>query len=110
MQKAGYVDGRHFTEYVDTVKDLKRRGLLDQAAALLMRLIEATEAEDRSQRMGVAPWYYEQLAVIYHKQKRTDDEIGVLERFAKQRHAPGMGPAKLLSRLDKLKSRLNDQG
>ena len=45
-EQPGYVDGRHYTEYVKTVKQLKRDGRLDEAVALLLRLVDATEAED----------------------------------------------------------------
>ena len=54
----------HSTAYVEDVEELKRRGQLDEAATLLLALIEAVEAESRSDPIGVAPWYYEQLAIV----------------------------------------------
>lgn len=99
----GEVDGRHFTTYVDRVKELRRND--DPAAEpLLLRLVDATEAESKTDGLGVAPWYYGQLALIYRKRKDTNAEIGILERFAAQEHAPGASPPKLLERLEKLKS------
>ena len=54
-------------------------------------------------KWGVAPWYYEQLAIIYRKRKGYDSELRILGRFAEQKHGPGIKPAKLLARLEKAK-------
>ena len=104
--RAGYVRGRHFTEYVDTVKDLKRTSRLEKLEELLVELIDATEAEDRKRRWGVAPWYYEEAAKLYRKLKNHGREVAILERFARQRHAPGVSPARLLQRLEKARKLL----
>ena len=74
---------------MEEVKQLKRDGKLQEAEALLIELVKATEAEDREDRRGVAPWYYEQLAIIYRKRKDYASEVRILERYAKQKHAPG---------------------
>ena len=103
----GYVDGKHFTEYVDRVKELRQHGENDRAEALLLKLVEATEAESSVEGDGVAPWYYEQLAIMFRKADRLDDEIRILERFAAQKHARGSSPPKLLSRLEKARQRFN---
>ena len=39
---AGLVDGKHYTEYVESVKEFKRQGRLDEAVTLLLRLIKAS--------------------------------------------------------------------
>jgi len=52
-------------------------------------------------------WYYEQLAILYAKQKDRTTEIAILERYDSQRHAPGVGPSKLAARLEKAHSRIN---
>lgn len=41
----GDVRGRHYTEWVETVKALKRDGRLDEAEALLLECVVATELE-----------------------------------------------------------------
>lgn len=105
MEKTGFVDGRHYTAYVEDVRTLKRAGELEKAIALLLRLVDATEAEAAAKRWGVAPWYYEQLAIIYAKTKQFDAEVKILERYAAQRKAPGAGPSKLAERLAKLQPR-----
>lgn len=104
--KPGFVDGKHFTEYVETVKRLRSDNRGDEAIALLLRLVDATEAESRSERLGVAPWYYEQLAITYHKAGRLADELAILDRFAGQQHARGASPPTLLARLAKLRAKL----
>lgn len=98
-ERPGYYKGRHFTEYVDEVRSLKRAGRLEEGARLLLNLIKATEAESRATGDGVAPWYYEHLAIVYRKQKDPANEKRLLLRFAEQVHAPGAKPEKLLKRL-----------
>lgn len=99
----GLVDGRHFTTYVEEVKELESRDEL-QAELLLLRLVDATESESKIKDLGVAPWYYERLAIGYRKSGNHEAEVQILERFAAQEHALGVKPAKLLERLRKLKS------
>lgn len=102
----GYYNGRHFTTYVSDIQALKRQGKLKEAEHLLLELISATEAEDRVDRRGVAPWYYEELAKIYRKQKDYANEVRTLERFAAHRHAPGVKPPQLIDRLKKARALL----
>lgn len=102
--KAGYVNGKHFTEYVEHVKTLKRDRDYASAERLLTQLIDAVEAESKALGQGVATWYYEQLAIEYRRRKEFLREIGILERFSKQRHSPGMSSVKLLERIEKAKA------
>ena len=105
--RPGYVDGLHFTEHVETIKNLKRTQRTEEAIALLLKCVEATEAEDRIEGMGVAPGYYEHLAILYRKEKRFGDEVSILERYASQRKALGVLPSKLTDRLVKAKRLLS---
>ena len=100
-KQAETLDG-HYTSFVDQIRELKRLGKLNEAEKLLLQTIDATEAEN----WGVAPWYYDQLAIVYRKQKKIEEERGILVRFAKQLHAPGARPPKLLARLQKLLDQL----
>lgn len=77
----GNFDGRHFTTYIPQVKTLRRLGRDDSAAALLLRLLPAVDAEAFAKGWPIAPWYYEQLAIIYRKAKRPEDEIAILQRY-----------------------------
>jgi hypothetical protein len=99
----GYYNGRHYTTYVEDVKEFERADNLDGAERLLLILVKATEEESKAERCGVAPWYYERLAIIYRKRKTAAKELAILLRFARQRHALGVKPSRLLERLEKVK-------
>jgi len=107
--KPGYYGGRHFTTYVRDFESLKKSGKFIELENLLLELVKATEAESVLDGMGVAPAYYSELAILYRKQKEYFKEISILERFAKQKHARGVMPAKLLERLGKAKELLANQ-
>lgn len=102
-RKLGYLNGRHYSEYIMEVEQLFRQKEFDKAEHLLLALIQVIELESVAMDCGVAPWYYEKLAILYRKQRRNKDEIDILERFANQKHAPGVKPAQLIERLRKLK-------
>lgn len=54
----------------------------------------------------IAPYSgYEQLAIIYGKKKRYDDEIRILEQYESPPKAPGVRPAKLAERLKKAREK-----
>lgn len=80
-KRVGQVDGKHYTEYAATVRELERSGRLLDAELLLRRLIEAMEAEARARGGALDPWYYERLAIDFRKQKRYADEIEILEQY-----------------------------
>jgi hypothetical protein len=107
--KPGYYDGRHYTTYVRDFEILKKSGKFTELENLLIELVKATEAESAVNGMGVAPAYYNELAILYRKQKELSKEISILERFAKQKHARGVMPAKLLERLGKVKELVANQ-
>jgi len=107
--KPGYYDGRHFTTYVRDFESLKKSSKFTELENLLLELVNATEAESAVDGMGVAPAYYSELAIHYRKQKEYSKEISILERFAKQKHARGVMPAKLLERLGKVKELVANQ-
>ena len=100
--KVGLVNGKHYTEYVDAVKKLKRQGELDKAETLLLQLLAAVEGEALAENWIVAPWYYEQLAIIYRKQKDETKELEILKRFTNQKHEEGHP---LVDRLRKLEAK-----
>lgn len=102
--QSGFVDGRHYTAYVETVKQLKREHKHDEAIALLERLIDAVETEAEQSNAPVAPWYYEQLAIIYRKEQDYRAEIAILNRYEEQRKRQGRPPDRLTERLTKAQS------
>ena len=97
-EKAGKYRGKHFTEYVEEVKALMRADEFVQAEELLLHLVDATEREATIDGMGVAPWYYERLAVLYRKQGDFKKEVEILERFAAQPHPNGALVSVLIKR------------
>jgi len=101
-------DADHYTDCVEIVKKLKADGNFDEAIPILIKAIDQTENESRKmgKGWGVAPWYYEQLAIIYRKMKNFQAEIDILERYKKQEKAPGIGPSKLAARLIKARELL----
>jgi len=90
---------------VSRVKALKREKRLDEAEQLLLSECDRQEADSAAKGWGVAPWYYEQLAIIYRQSKRFDDELAILERYDRQLKAPGAKPAQLKARLDDVRTR-----
>ena len=102
----GLVRGKHFTTHVEQIKQLKREGNDEAAEALLLECVDATERECRADELGVAPWYYEQLAVIYRRRHEPDKEVAILERFAGQWQAGGVKVPRLLDRLAKTRAKL----
>jgi hypothetical protein len=102
--KPGYFNGRHYTTYVRDFQALKILGKVIELENLLIELVKATESETAVDRIGVAPAYYRELAILYRKQKDYSKEISILERFAQQKHARGVMPSKLIERLDKVRT------
>lgn len=103
IEKPGFYEGRHYSTYIQEIEVLKKNGNFQELESLLIELVNATEAESKANETGVAPAYYNELAILYRKQKEYSKEVSILERFAKQKHAPGANPAKLLERLKKAK-------
>jgi hypothetical protein len=102
----GFYQGRHNSEWFPEVYRLRTAGDDVAAEELLLALVDATEDEVRSgHQSGVTPGGYEQLAILYRKRGDHQRELAVLERFANQPHAPGVMPAKLLERLEKVRAR-----
>ena len=88
-KQSGLINGKQTWEYVEKVKQLKREKRHHEAINLLLTLIDAVEREAKAYRSHgtnwfTAPGYYEQLAIIYRKEKRYSDEIAILERLQKQ--------------------------
>jgi hypothetical protein len=105
QNQPGYINGRHYSTYIPEITSLKQSGDYTGLETLLLEIINATEKESQIDSSGVAPAYYEELAILYRKQKMREKEIAVLERFANQKHARGVKPAQLLERLNKLKEK-----
>jgi hypothetical protein len=92
---------------MDRVTKLKEDGKLEEAIDTLTAAVEAEELEAKRKGHGVAPWPYRELAVLYRKLKRYEDEVAILERYEAQEKAPGRSPAELAERLTKARARLD---
>lgn len=77
--RRGMVDGVHYLETIEPIKQLKREGKLEDALELCYRAIEGAEA-DREGREP-APWYTEQAAIIHRKRGEREQEVAVLRRW-----------------------------
>jgi hypothetical protein len=104
-QAMRYIEGGHPRVAYGVARVLSGSGQHAEAERILLSACRVEEAEASRQGHGVGAALYDRLAVMYRKSKRIDDEIAILERFAAQRHAPGVGPSKLLSRLEKIRSK-----
>lgn len=82
--RRGAVEGIHYLQTVEPIKQLKREGRLEEALELCYLAIEGAE-RDRQGREP-APWYTEQAAIIHRKLGQRDQEIAVLKRWLA--HAP----------------------
>jgi hypothetical protein len=77
--KRGMVDGVHYLELIEPIKQLKREGRLDEALVLCYKAIEAAEGDAGGREP--APWYTEQTAIVHRKLSQRDEEIAVLKRW-----------------------------
>ena len=108
-EEASFVEGHHYTGYVERVKLLKRENRHAEAIELLLKLVDATENEAKVNGGGLAPWYYEELAGLYRKNNRPDDELAILERYNKQPKARGKHPEMIKKRLNELRKKASAQ-
>lgn len=79
--EAGSVRGRHYTEWVPTLDQLRSAGDDDHALALLLECIEAAERAALVSGMEPAPGYTKRAAVIYRRRKDYAREIEIMERW-----------------------------
>jgi hypothetical protein len=104
-ERPGRVRGQHYSTFAPEVAHLVKLKKLRIAELLLLELIEASEAESRIAGLGVASWYYEQLADVYCAQGDAPAELAILVRFRKQRGTPSDMRRPLLLRLRTLTAR-----
>ena len=97
---AGMVNGVHYLQLVEPIKQLKREGRLEDALELCTAAIQGAEAAREGREP--APWYTEQAAIIYRKLGRRDDEIAVLQRWLTMCPPERRAGSRIKERLDKL--------
>lgn len=77
----GMVNGLHYLELVEPIKQLKREGRLEEALVLCLAAIEGAERARNGREP--APAYTEHAAIIYRKLGRREEEIAILQRWLK---------------------------
>lgn len=92
----------NYVNYVETIKSLKKNEKYEEAIILLHQILDVIEKHSQKTGEGVAPWYYDQLTIIYKKMKQLELANEVLIRFSKQNHAIGARTEKLLERANKI--------
>jgi hypothetical protein len=100
--RRGMVDGVHYLELVEPIKQLKREGRLPEALVLCYKAIEAAEG-DRDGREP-APWYTEQAAIVHRKLGQKAEEIAVLKRWLDSAPKSRRAGSRIAERLAKLES------
>ena len=98
----GYIGGLHHTSYVSAIRSLKSSARYDELESLLLKLLEATEAEALHTGCAVMSSYYRELARVYRKVGAVEKEYATLARFTQQTQAPGRKSARLRARLSKV--------
>lgn len=99
--KRGMVDGVHYLELIEPIKQLKREGRLEEALVLCYKAIEGAEGD--AGRGAPAPGYTEQAAIIHRKLSQKDEEIAVLKRWlarCPKAHRAGSRIGKRLAKLE----------
>lgn len=101
--RAGTVDGVHYLQAVEPIKQLKREGRLEEALALCYTAIAGAENAARREKTSPPPFYTEQAAIVLRKLGRRDEEIAVLKRYV-DACPPKYKQNPLKERLDKLRA------
>ena len=100
--KKGMVDGVHYLELVEPIKQLKREGRLPEALVLCYKAIEA--AEGAREGREPAPWYTEQAAIVHRKLGQRAEEIAVLKRWLDSTPKSRRVGSRIAERLAKLEA------
>lgn len=100
--RRGMVDGVHYLELVEPIKQLKRDGRLDEALVLCYKAIAAAEGDAGGREP--APWYTEQAAIVHRKLSQKDEEIAVLKRWLAKCPKARRNGSRIAERLAKLEA------
>lgn len=101
--KRGMVDGVHYLEMVEPIKQLKREGRHEEALVLCYKAIQAAE-QDAGGREP-APWYTEQAAIVHRKLGDRDKGVAVLGRWLARSPKSRREGSKIAERLAKLEGK-----
>lgn len=96
----GMVNGVHYLQLVEPIKQLKREGRLEDALVLCYAAIDGAEAARDGREP--APWYTEQAAIVHRKLGQHDEEVAVLRRWLSACPPDRREGSRVKERLDKL--------
>ncbi|ROO90501.1 hypothetical protein EDD29_8230 [Actinocorallia herbida] len=109
-ERAGQVGGRHYTEWVPVLNEMRTQKRDDESLVLLGKILAAVEEASAIQQTPdlppghwIAPGYYERVATIHRKRKDYAAEVAVLERYQK---LVDWRESKLSARLEKARALL----
>lgn len=100
---SGMVNGVHYLQLVEPIKELKRDNRLEEALTLCYAVIEGAEASASRERLEPAPWHTEQAAIIHRMLGQHDREVAVLERWVEACPADRRPGSRINERLEKLR-------
>ena len=92
-------NGVPLKRYSSEIRKLQSKRKATELERRLSELVEASETQHEEAGGGVCPWYYEQLARVYHEAERYVDELSILQRFASQTHPKHPSSARVLAML-----------
>ncbi|VEI03130.1 Uncharacterised protein [Acidipropionibacterium jensenii] len=75
---ARVVRGQLYCDWPDTIRQMKRDHQYGEALSLLAECQDAAISDPVG---GIAPWYFEQAAIIYRSEKCYDEEIACLGKY-----------------------------
>lgn len=89
---AGYVRGRHYTEWVPTLNEWRTAGAAkeNEYLGLLLEIIDATERAASIKGLEPAPGYTKRAAIVYRRRRDYASELSILRRYEKA-CPPGRG-------------------
>lgn len=81
--KAGYVRGKHYTEWVPTLNEWRKAGESKESdyLELVLEIITATEKVAAILGQTPAPGYTERAAIVYRRRKDFAAEVAILHRY-----------------------------
>lgn len=100
----GLVRGRHYTEWIEEVKQLKRDKNHHAVIELCSEAVGAIEAEYRSNQLSVAPWWYEQVAMAARRSGQPDAERAAMQRYLDH---PGRKNPEYVEKFDRFIAKLD---
>lgn len=107
-KSVGFFIGKHYTEHVQDIKQMKRSGKYDAAIERLEALLPVVEREAEVMGWALAPWYYEALAIEFRRRGDLQAERRVLERYFRlQTSVPGATHEALIARLNTVKRKID---